>query len=193
MKIDCDVPCGIDPQAIKRVYSAAWQAAARNLGWKHPVPKRITKVRTRKGSNPAWCDAMQKTPYTSVRVYLNPRRSMRQHAIEWYDALGGRGGPTFDDILPDAWPKAPPKAKRTKRELAAVEKLTEARARVAEWEQKKKDANRALRLAKTKLRRYKAQVRALERSVHEVAPEKTIGYDSKAFSAHMRERIGGAS
>lgn len=194
MKIDCDVPCGIDQQAIKRVFSAAWKAAAKSTGWKHPVPKRISKIVPRKQGNPSWAPRMQKHAYTSVHLYLNPRATMREAATDWYFALGGgRLVNAFSEIEDAPFPKAPPKAKRTKRELAAVEKLTEARARVAEWEQKKKDANRALRLAKTKLRRYKAQVRALERSVREKAPEESIGYDSKAFAAHMRERIGEAS
>lgn len=195
MKIDCDVPCGIDPRAVRRVFTAAWQAAARNLGWNHKLPKRIWKVGTRKGNNPAWCPAMLSTPFVSLHIFINPRRSLSQNAGDLYDALGGRGGPTFDgdDLGPRPWPKAPKPTKRTKRELATVEKLAEARRHVAEWEQKRKEANRALRLAKTKLRRYKAQVRALERSVREKAPEESIGYDSKAFAAHMRERIGGAS
>lgn len=194
MKIDCDVPCGFDPQAIKRVFSAAWQAAAKSTGWNHRLPKRIFRIKTRRGRNPAWCPAMLSTPFASIYIYINPRLSMREHATDWYFALGPqRLVNAFSEIEDALFPKAQKPSKRTKRELALVEKLAEARRRVAEWEQKRKDANRALRLAKTKLRSYKAQVRALERTYATRAPEESIGYDQKAFAAHMRERIGGAS
>lgn len=194
MKIDCDVPCGLDPQAIKCVFSEAWRQAARSTGWKHPVPKRISKVRARKGGNPAWCPRMQRTPYVSVHVYINPRRTMREHALDWFFALGGTSGHSSFSAIEDApFPKAPKKAKRAKREPVHVERLAEARSRVEEWTKKHADAQRALRLAKTKLRRYKAQVRALEREVKKTAPAQSIGYDDKAFAAHMRERIGGAT
>jgi hypothetical protein len=178
------VPCGFDPQAIKRVFSAAWQAAARSIGWDHPVPKEITRIATRKRDHRAWCSAMTRTAFVSVGIWINPRRTMRQHAVDWYEALGGRGNLTFAGIADEVFPPAPPK-QRTKRELALGERLREAQRRVEEWEGKRKAAQRELRLAKTKLRSYCASVRGLERQLRTVSTDQVVAYDDRAFTAHL--------
>jgi hypothetical protein len=191
--IDCDVPCGFDPRAIKAVFAAAFRAASDDE-WEgsHVLPKRITSIGTRKLGNPAWCSKLKRIPYVGMHLYVNPRRTMRQHARDWYVALGGRKSiifeRNFDSFEDVVFPPRPPKAKRERREPVQAERLTKARASVEEWEAKRKTAQRALKLAKTKLRSLRATVRGLEREVKKAPPERAVGYDAQAFSAHMRTR-----
>lgn len=170
------LPGDLDPKVIASVFSAAWRAATTAIGRKHPVPKHLRSIRLRKRENPPWAPGIGCDPIVGTYIYMNTRYSQRGHAIEWFRALTGwshgRSAPAFETIPDTPFPKKPPPAKRAKREPIVAERLIEARARVVEWEQKRKDAQRSLNLAKTKLRSYKAQVRALERS-HAVAQVET--------------------
>jgi hypothetical protein len=77
----------------------------------------------------------------------------------------------------------PSRAPRVVREATKVEKLAEVESRIAEWESKLKDATRAQRLARTKLKGYRASARRLR---SEVAKQPTTEMNALDFSEVMR-------
>ena len=194
MKITAQVPLGVDPPGIYRAFAAAFRAAAKDTGINPRLPREITEIRLRKGLHPAWTVRPGAMSYlVSTVVYVNPRLTVWAHVVDWYHALGGLGGRN-DRPLPASFeafdrnaffPKKKPKADRKKREPLVAERLIEARERVEEWERKRRDAERALKLAKRKLRSYRAQAKGLERELVRRGPtsEEVQCYDDRQLAA----------
>lgn len=185
------MPCKIDPHALKRVWMIAWRAAANHKGLPTKAPN-IRRVKTRKGLNSPYVHPLRSYRGT---VWINARHDMRVHATMWFFYLTGLTRlpedkkDLFDCISTDKFPLAPKPKKRERAEPVRAEVIQDLRDRVAEWEQKRKDAQRSLKLAKTKLRGYRASLRGHLRELKKSDGTEAIGYNENQFAAHMRERL----